>query len=281
MRTDCEARNAAVVSWPGSSSTDRLQRSITSRPSERAPSTSVRKCGLSSGAPPVRSRVPTPGERARSSSTLAAVAAPMFSAVRAGELSTWQCAHARLQSLPMLTCTVRVARRRSGSGSGAPSAAAPATGRRRMRSISSKVGTDAQARSSAAARSASRRASRPWRRAKSASDGARGASLRRAGSVDAAPEKKRDIREMSAPSTLLESPVMPALRPFESSSPFESPVIPAEGGMGCARVHLRVCFPKTRLRRRPPRRRPPRRPSRRRARARRWPPRRGAAACRR
>ena len=269
MRTDCAARNAAVVSWPGSSSTDRLQRSITSRPSARAPSTSVRKCGLSSGAPPVRSSVPTPGERARSSSTLAAVAAPMFSAVRAGELSTWQCAHARLQSLPMLTCTVRVARRRSGSGSAAPSAAAPATGRRRMRSISSKVGTDAQARSSAAARSASRRASRPWRRAKSASDGARGASARRVGSVEAAPEKKRDISPSSE----------------ETSGPLRvscdcTTRLQLVATLPC---RLRVCFPKARLhrRRRPPRRRPPRRPSRRRARARRWPPRRGAAACRR
>src|SRR5712691_1216065 len=51
ISTPWAARNSARSSWPGSSRTVRLQRSITCAPSSRARLTSSLKWGFSSGAP--------------------------------------------------------------------------------------------------------------------------------------------------------------------------------------------------------------------------------------
>jgi len=51
------ARNSDKSAWDGRSNTDKLHRSITWRPNARLCSTSQRKLGLSSGAPPVISTV--------------------------------------------------------------------------------------------------------------------------------------------------------------------------------------------------------------------------------
>ena len=63
-------------------------------------------CKLSSGAPPVRSRVlMLPGLALRSAMQRSAVRRSIIS-LRSGELSTWQCEQAWLQYRPMLSCSV-------------------------------------------------------------------------------------------------------------------------------------------------------------------------------
>jgi hypothetical protein len=54
-------------------------------------------CGLSSGAPPVRSRVRTLPRLAASSCRQRSAVRRSIASVRSGELSTWQCEQAWLQ----------------------------------------------------------------------------------------------------------------------------------------------------------------------------------------
>ena len=71
---------------------------------------------MSSGAPPVMSRVPMEPSAASMSSTMrSATSLDMTSLVRSGEDSTWQCEHAWLQYRPMLTWRMVVGFRTSGS----------------------------------------------------------------------------------------------------------------------------------------------------------------------
>ena len=88
---------------PGSKRTVRLHRSMTSRPSARAPRTSGQKAGDISGAPPVMSTVFTCGEASRTRSTCSTVSSSIAS-LRRGLDSTWQCVHAWLQCSPTLSC---------------------------------------------------------------------------------------------------------------------------------------------------------------------------------
>ncbi len=80
-------RKLARLSCPGSSRMVRLQRSMTRRPIPRATATRCRKCGFSSGAPPVRSSVVTSGLPRRKSRTLPTVSSVMDS-VRFGPAFT-------------------------------------------------------------------------------------------------------------------------------------------------------------------------------------------------
>src|SRR5262249_30021228 len=128
----CAVRKSARSSWPGSSSTVRLHRSMTRRSSRRALRTISRKQGAISGAPPVMSSSPICGLRARTSSTRAAVGS-LIPSVRLGPASTWQWWHAWLQRLPTLTCRVVIDVRRSGPTPCARRVTPKSTGEQLMR----------------------------------------------------------------------------------------------------------------------------------------------------
>ena len=66
---------------------------MTVTPSADAARTSFRKCGLSSGAPPVRSMVSSRGADCISSMSRSTVRSSIIS-VRLGPASTWQCLQA-------------------------------------------------------------------------------------------------------------------------------------------------------------------------------------------
>ena len=98
ISTSCAARNSAKSACDGSSSTERLHRSMTCRFRLCACSTSQRKLGFNSGAPPVISTV---GMSVLASTVMhsSAVSRDMISC-RSGPASTWQCRQVWLQSLP-------------------------------------------------------------------------------------------------------------------------------------------------------------------------------------
>ena len=102
--TLCRARKAARSACERITSTVRLQRSITRQPSPRTCSTNQRKLGFNSGAPPVRSTEGWP-IRSIASRHSSNVSRDMFSCVRSGPASTWQCLQVWLQNLPTLIWT--------------------------------------------------------------------------------------------------------------------------------------------------------------------------------
>mmetsp|Transcript_82760 Transcript_82760/g.208342 ORF Transcript_82760/g.208342 Transcript_82760/m.208342 type:complete len:213 (-) Transcript_82760:360-998(-) len=111
MSTRFSAKYSARPSCPGSSRTVRLHRSImrrSGRPplsrSSAAPSTSLRKPLLSSGAPPVMSSTLTLG-LSRSRNKHRSTTSSDIISFRSGEDSTWQCVQAWLQYKPMLICS--------------------------------------------------------------------------------------------------------------------------------------------------------------------------------
>mmetsp|Transcript_52230 Transcript_52230/g.150379 ORF Transcript_52230/g.150379 Transcript_52230/m.150379 type:complete len:218 (-) Transcript_52230:236-889(-) len=110
MSTLCFARKSARPSWPGSSSTVKLQRSMIRKfglaplsRSSAAPSMSRLKPRFNSGAPPVMSRVLTLGDCRKRCKHRSTTSSDIIS-LRSGEDSTWQWLQAWLQYKPTLSC---------------------------------------------------------------------------------------------------------------------------------------------------------------------------------